>query len=515
MQTAFAAIETVQVIPGGATFDLTEGRLRVDFVTDRIARIRATRNAEWSKTPSLMRVDVRVMPPDKIKLTDQGKIIELRSSKLIVAKSTVKPSRSPISTLTENLFWLKTPLRQGPLRKWRSLNRSRDPASMKKVVTVDGEREVATKYVRTKDRDAWKAQVRFTFAADEAMVWVATKPPTSICAEKPNDCISTIYASLSRRSYPRAAMGCRLTPTQPRVSPTIPAAAMTFDVVDDIDYYFIAGPTMDGAVAGYRQLTGSAPCCPAGHSGTSNRGAIQVAGRTDRHCQRVRDRKIPIDTLVQDWNYWLPGHWGALEMDPKYYPDPSAMTKAIHEQNIHLMLSIWPNPSGNSVAGNALMQNGYTLAGSSFVDMLIRRPATCTGRLSGITSASSGSMRGGAIRPSRMGKTGAARPGRPTPTRSTSTNSQESLTHNCSTPTRWKIPKVCMRTAQNRSRQTHGEPDPLRLRGKSAFRRDPMVRRHRGEVVGSGTAGAIRTQFQCVGRSVLDMRHRRIFCEAW
>ena len=78
-----AKIESVQTLSNGAAFQLTEGRLQIEFVTDRIARVRATRNADWTKTPSLMRVEI-AETPGKITVTDSGGVIELRSSKLIV-----------------------------------------------------------------------------------------------------------------------------------------------------------------------------------------------------------------------------------------------------------------------------------------------------------------------------------------------------------------------------------------------------------------------------------------------
>ena len=54
----------------------------------------------------------------------------------------------------------------------------------------------------------------------------------------------------STQSVPQFAAG---TPLEDLFSP---------DVIEDLDYYFIAGSGMDGAVAGYRQLTGAATMLP-------------------------------------------------------------------------------------------------------------------------------------------------------------------------------------------------------------------------------------------------------------
>jgi len=138
-------------------------------------------------------------------------------------------------------------------------------------------------------------------------------------------------------------------------------------VIDDLDYYFISGPDMDGAVAGYRQLVGSAVMLPKWSFGyiqskeryTSQDELLSVTGE-------FRKRKIPLDVIVQDWNYWL--QWGG-DPNPKYYPDFSALTKSLHEQNTKLMISIWPNPAPGSSVNKALAAGGYLLPGSVFLDV--------------------------------------------------------------------------------------------------------------------------------------------------
>ena len=49
--------------------------------------------------------------------------------------------------------------------------------------------------------------------------------------------------------------------------------------------------------------------------------------------KRFRDMHIPIDMIVQDWNYWEPGSWGHMKMNSRDYPDKRALTDAIHGMN--------------------------------------------------------------------------------------------------------------------------------------------------------------------------------------
>ena len=38
-----------------------------------------------------------------------------------------------------------------------------------------------------------------------------------------------------------------------------------------------------------------------------------------------RKRGIPVDIIVQDWQYWRPGEWGSHAFDPARFPDPAAL----------------------------------------------------------------------------------------------------------------------------------------------------------------------------------------------
>ena len=58
--------------------------------------------------------------------------------------------------------------------------------------------------------------------------------------------------------------------------------------------------------------------------------------------------------------------WGAYQMDESRYPDPKAIIKAVHDLNMHYMISVWPNPSGS--AAEALHKiNGFVGGGKSGV----------------------------------------------------------------------------------------------------------------------------------------------------
>ena len=109
-----------------------------------------------------------------------------------------------------------------------------------------------------------------------------------------------------------------------------------------IDYDFIYGPTIDGVIAGYRQLTGDAPMMARWTWGlfqskehyATQQELLDVAAK-------YRELEAPLDAVVQDWFYWKPGEWGRHVMDPARYPDPPAMVSALHKENVHTIMSVW------------------------------------------------------------------------------------------------------------------------------------------------------------------------------
>ncbi|NQV32639.1 MAG: DUF4968 domain-containing protein, partial [Phycisphaeraceae bacterium] len=114
------------------------------------------------------------------------------------------------------------------------------------------------------------------------------------------------------------------------------------EVGDSIDYTFIYGPALDQVIAGYRDLTGRAPLFGKYAYGYwhSHLG-IQSEKEYLRTIDEFRQRKIPLDILVQDLNYWVPNPWGSHEFDAKRYPDPARMFARAHDKHVHTMISVW------------------------------------------------------------------------------------------------------------------------------------------------------------------------------
>jgi alpha-D-xyloside xylohydrolase len=110
-----------------------------------------------------------------------------------------------------------------------------------------------------------------------------------------------------------------------------------------IDYYFIQGNTADQVISGYRLLTGKAQVTPKWSMGYwQSRERYRTQDELLATLRAFRQRRIPIDNIVQDWSYWKEDAWGSHEGDPQRFPDLKAMVKEVHDSSARIVLSVWP-----------------------------------------------------------------------------------------------------------------------------------------------------------------------------
>ncbi len=131
-------------------------------------------------------------------------------------------------------------------------------------------------------------------------------------------------------------------------------------VGDGIDYYFVYGPSIDQVIGGYRLLTGKATMLPNWSFGLwQSRQRYETANQSLDVVKQFRERNIPFDNIVQDWQYWRPDAWGSHEFDPMRFPDPEGWIEAIHAQHAHLMISVWGKFNPNTENAKAMDSKGY------------------------------------------------------------------------------------------------------------------------------------------------------------
>ncbi len=136
----------------------------------------------------------------------------------------------------------------------------------------------------------------------------------------------------------------------------------------EVDYTVFAG-NADQVIRTYRQLSGEAPLFPEWALGF-----IQCRERyhsTDEIVDTVKEfRKdeIPLDLIVQDWQYWGKYGWNAMRFDEAHYPDPAGLVKQVHDLNAELMVSVWSRFDPASDVGKLFKDKNYFIPDTTWVD---------------------------------------------------------------------------------------------------------------------------------------------------
>jgi alpha-D-xyloside xylohydrolase len=136
---------------------------------------------------------------------------------------------------------------------------------------------------------------------------------------------------------------CGLRVAEPRSKAEREQLSIWSEMAKDMDYYFIAGENLDQVISGYRTLTGKASLYPKWVLGFwQSRERYKTSGEIEETLGEFRKRHIPIDNIVQDWNYWPEDQWGSHQFEASRYPNPQAMLDSVHAMHGRFMISVWP-----------------------------------------------------------------------------------------------------------------------------------------------------------------------------
>src|SRR5208337_1926740 len=147
-----------------------------------------------------------------------------------------------------------------------------------------------------------------------------------------------------------------------------PSDTMTFrsEASQAVDYYFIYGPEPNQVVAEYREFTGAAPLLPRWAYGfwqcrerySSQQQILDTA-------KEYRNRRIPVDAFVQDWQYWGKYGWNAMRFDETAYPNPAEMMSVLHKQDLHLVISVWAKFGAETEVDRQMVASHLVLTGAA------------------------------------------------------------------------------------------------------------------------------------------------------
>ncbi|MBR0049210.1 MAG: DUF5110 domain-containing protein [Prevotella sp.] len=136
---------------------------------------------------------------------------------------------------------------------------------------------------------------------------------------------------------------CGLRVAEPRNVTDQESLTIWCEMAKDMDYYFIAGKSFDEVISGYRTLTGKASLYPKWVMGFwQSRERYKTQDEIVSTLAEFRKREIPIDNIVQDWNYWPEDQWGSHQFEASRYPNPQQMLDDVHRMHGRFMVSVWP-----------------------------------------------------------------------------------------------------------------------------------------------------------------------------
>lgn len=144
-----------------------------------------------------------------------------------------------------------------------------------------------------------------------------------------------------------------------------------------IDYTFFAGDA-DDVIAAYRKTTGEVPMMPKWALGYIHcRERFNTQQEIIKTANRFRKDSLPMDLIVQDWQYWGELGWNAMQFDKTNYPDPKKLVDDLHAIDTRLMLSVWSKIDPKSEVGQIMSTKGYYIPNTSWVDFFNPEAAAC------------------------------------------------------------------------------------------------------------------------------------------
>lgn len=342
-----------------------EGRLSVDFITPDIVRVRYTQEATFLGNGTIVCLERH---PQAVPFT-----VKQENSRLTAVSDSISVS---IDLLTQAISFHDAVTGQLLLqesacpRQFECIVEEKvtyDESTKRTVETADGKKEVMDVLLRDTIGHTWRLSNHFVFQQGEALYGLGSHmedylnlrgKTLYLCQHNLKAMVPVINSTAGYGLLFDA--GCSMLFTDEGSD-----SYVELEAAKEIDYYMMKGKTMDRVIAQYRLLTGDVPMLP-----QYMFGYIQSKERyrsSDELMQTVaeyRRRQVPLDVIVQDWNYWPQG-WGYLKMDPRYYPDRKLLADSIHAMKARLMVSIWPNPSYCPQADD-FQQRGFMLSHSVY-----------------------------------------------------------------------------------------------------------------------------------------------------
>ncbi len=235
---------------------------------------------------------------------------------------------------------------------------------IRRVKTVDGERNFVENLQPSVDHEAWRAKISFRWQEDEQIHGLG-QGEEGIYNYRGH--VQYLYQHNMRIPIPFFVSsqgygilfdcGCLMT-----FNDDERGSYLYLDTVEQLDYYVIAGDSMDEIVAGFRKLTGRAAMLPKWAFGyVQSKERYETQEELTAVAEEYRRRGVGLDCVVQDWKTWEADDWGSKRVDRTRYPDLPRMRERMKELHVHTMVSVWPNMNFDTPDCREMRESGHLL----------------------------------------------------------------------------------------------------------------------------------------------------------
>ena len=241
-----------------------------------------------------------------------------------------------------------------------------DKTLVKKVKTADGEKCIIQDAEQAYEKSLYHTTLYVEFDKEEAIYGLGQMEKGRLNLRH-----STQYLHQANRKIAipmlvsTKAYGILLSTQGGAVFQDNPEETLFYTEADEmLDYYFLAGESMQEVTGRFRYLTGKAVMLPRWAFGyMQSRERYESAQEITDTAERFRREQIGADVLILDWMSWQDGMWGQKMADPIRFPDQKAMIDTLHQMKFHFMVSIWPNMTKISDNYREMEEAGCLLPG--------------------------------------------------------------------------------------------------------------------------------------------------------
>ncbi len=344
----------------GLSADQSSEKLSITFINSDVVRVMYVPEGEMIENETNVLVDYPVSKV-KIKYSEDDESVKMKSEKLTVTVSK-KSGAVQIFDAEGNILMQENGSKPRTSEQVDVRNVVYDDSKSTIEKTANGDVKISEIASAQTVDQAWKSRVNFVWQKGEALYGLGShqEPHYNL-----RGTMQYLYQHNLKATVPvlMSSLGYGLlfnVGSTMEFHDDEAGSYMEMHAVKSIDYFFMYGPEFDMIVDEFRTLTGQVPMLPRYLLGyVQSKERYANPHDIDSVLTRFRTSNIPIDVIVQDWNYWNPSWWGHKKFYEKSYPNPDKMIKGVHDKNAKFMLSIWPTANGDEA--ELMDPLGYTL----------------------------------------------------------------------------------------------------------------------------------------------------------